>query len=336
VRKVVESFGHCPVVVADSPGFLVNHAGRGLYTEGLRIVAEGITSPHHVDTVMCEAADFRMGPFQLFDLTGLDVSFEVLEQIYNGFYQEDRFRPTPLLRRQLEGGLYGRKTRRGFYSYDEDPSAPVGADAPAGWSARQVWLPPTDRRDHPWLVDRFASMGIALDDGDSPRASSIIVVLPLGDDATTTAVNRGYDIERVIGLDAIIPDVKHFTLMPAIAANNAFRDSLHGMILAAGKTATVIHDSPGFIVQRVLAMIINISSEIAQQRIAAPKDIDMAVRVALGYPNGPLSLGDAIGPRKVLSILESMYAFYGDPRYRPSPWLKRRALVGCSLMHEDA
>jgi 3-hydroxybutyryl-CoA dehydrogenase len=94
---------------------------------------------------------------------------------------------------------------------------------------------------------------------------------------------------------------------------------------------TVIHDSPGFIAQRVVAAIVNIGCDIAQQRIARPADIDTAVRLGLGYPHGPLGFGDAIGPRRVLAILEAMERFYGDPRYRPSPWLRRRALLGVSL-----
>ena len=96
--------------------------------------------------------------------------------------------------------------------------------------------------------------------------------------------------------------------------------------------ATLIDDSPGFVVQRVLAMIVNIGCDMAQQRIATPEDIDRAVKLGLGYPYGPLSFGDRIGAAKVLSILEALSDFYRDPRYRPSPWLIRRARLGVSLL----
>ena len=66
--------------------------------------------------------------------------------------------------------------------------------------------------------------------------------------------------------------------------------------------------------------------------IASPTDIDLAVRLGLNYPNGPLAMGDALGPMRVLTILRAMHEFYGDPRYRPSPWLTRRALLGVSLL----
>jgi 3-hydroxybutyryl-CoA dehydrogenase len=108
------------------------------------------------------------------------------------------------------------------------------------------------------------------------------------------------------------------------------------MLTEAGIATTVIHDSPGFIAQRVVAMIVNIACDIAQQRIATPAHIDLGVRLGLGYPHGPLHYGDKIGARVILGILERMFEFYRDPRYRPSPWLKRRAMLNRSLLTEEA
>jgi 3-hydroxybutyryl-CoA dehydrogenase len=95
---------------------------------------------------------------------------------------------------------------------------------------------------------------------------------------------------------------------------------------------STIHDSAGFVGQRVVAMIVNIACDIAQQGIAAPRDIDRAVTLGLGYPHGPLAWGDAIGPATIARILTRMHALSGDPRYRPSPWLRRRAALGLSLL----
>jgi 3-hydroxybutyryl-CoA dehydrogenase len=97
----------------------------------------------------------------------------------------------------------------------------------------------------------------------------------------------------------------------------------------------VIHDSPGFVAQRVVAHIVNVGCDIAQMRIASPEDLDRAVVLGLGYPRGPLKFGDELGPRRILRILDNMLAFYGDPRYRPSPWLKRRAMLGVPLTTGD-
>jgi 3-hydroxybutyryl-CoA dehydrogenase len=97
-----------------------------------------------------------------------------------------------------------------------------------------------------------------------------------------------------------------------------------------------VRDSAGCIAQRVLAHIVNIGCDIAQQGIATPEDIDRAVTLGLGYPKGPLALGDALGARTVLEILTRLQEAYGDPRYRPSPWLRRRALLGASLLTPGA
>src|SRR5262249_60079024 len=99
---------------------------------------------------------------------------------------------------------------------------------------------------------------------------------------------------------------------------------------------TMVRDSPGFVAQRVFAQVVNIACDIAQQRIASPADIDMAVSLGLGYPQGPLAWGDAIGAPRVLAILEALHGFYGDPRYRASPWLKRRARLGVSLLTTES
>jgi 3-hydroxybutyryl-CoA dehydrogenase len=101
-------------------------------------------------------------------------------------------------------------------------------------------------------------------------------------------------------------------------------------------SVTVINDSPGFVLQRVLACIVNIAANIAQRGIATVADIEDAVKLGLGYPNGPLSWGDKIGGARVLAILRNMQTATGDPRYRPSPWLARRVGLGVSLLTEEA
>ncbi|MBF3093697.1 3-hydroxyacyl-CoA dehydrogenase family protein, partial [Pseudomonas aeruginosa] len=111
----------------------------------------------------------------------------------------------------------------------------------------------------------------------------------------------------------------------------AMRDAAHALLAGDGVGVTVLRDSPGFVVQRVLAMIVNLACDIAQQGIASVEDIDQAVHLGLGYPHGPLEWGDRLGPRRLLSILQRLQALTGDPRYRPSPWLRRRAQLGMSL-----
>ena len=113
------------------------------------------------------------------------------------------------------------------------------------------------------------------------------------------------------------------------------RDAAHALFARDGKPVSVIRDSGGFVTQRVVAAIVNIGSDICQQRICSPKDLETAVTLGLGYPIGPLAMGNRWGPSNILEVLFNMQTVYGDPRYRPSPWLRRRGAIGLSLLHEE-
>ena len=114
------------------------------------------------------------------------------------------------------------------------------------------------------------------------------------------------------------------------------RDDAAAILGADNAPYTVINDSPGFVVQRMLATIVNIGTNIAQRGIASVDDIDDAVRIGLGYPAGPLALGDRLGPHRVMQVLEGLQRVTGDPRYRPSHWLRRRAQLGENLTTREA
>ena len=81
--------------------------------------------------------------------------------------------------------------------------------------------------------------------------------------------------------------------------------------------------------------IVNIAADMCQQRVCSPADLETAVRLGLGYPQGPLAMGDLYGPTNMLEVLFNLQTVYGDPRYRPSPWLRRRGALGLSLLHEE-
>jgi 3-hydroxybutyryl-CoA dehydrogenase len=124
-------------------------------------------------------------------------------------------------------------------------------------------------------------------------------------------------------------------LMKTCITRKEILEAAHGLLAADGVPVSVINDSPGFVAQRVVAHIVNVGCDIAQMRIATPEDLDRAVTLGLGYPRGPLAMGDALGAKRVLAVLEAMHDFYQEPRYRPSPWLRRRAALGVSLLKEE-
>lgn len=323
--------GHRAILCRDAPGFLINHAARGLLTEALRIVEECVASEADVDRVMREAAGFRMGPFELLDLTGLDVSLPVLELIYTQFHHDPRYRPSHQPAIRVAGGLFGRKSGEGFYVYHDGVKQEPQEAQPPEISVPRLWIHPEARKVLAPLLDSLADADHRTEMTARPPADAALVVAPWGEDATTCALRLGLAPSRVVALDPMPSRGARLTLMATPATAPEVKAGVHRALLAAGFDVTVINDSPGFIAQRILAMIVNIGCEIAQMRIATPADIDDGVRIGLGYPIGPLALGDAIGPERVFAILESLQACYRDPRYRPSIWLRRRAMLGISL-----
>ncbi|MER2605536.1 MAG: 3-hydroxyacyl-CoA dehydrogenase [Siculibacillus sp.] len=333
LARLARRMGHRAVVATDTPGFLVNHAGRGYGTEALRIVQEGVADFAAVDRIMTEAAGFRMGPFELFDLTGLDVSQTVMESIYHQYYEEPRYRPSPIGAQRRTAGLFGRKTGRGFYAYlDGRRLQPAEPAVPAmDVAAPSVWI----AADEPEVAETLARLvrtaGATIETGDRPSDTALILLAPLGEDATGAAVRRGVDARRAVAIDSLTPLDRRRTVATTPVTDPSVRDAAHALLAADGTPVTVVRDSAGFVAQRILAAIVNVGCDIAQQRVATPADVDAAVELGLGYPRGPLKLGDHLGPDRVLRILEGLLAHSGDPRWRPSPWLKRRALLGVSL-----
>lgn len=103
----------------DAPGFIVNRVARNFYGESLRAVENyDLNKIKEVDQVMREVGGFKMGPFELMDLIGIDVNLSVTESVYKAFFDEPRFKPHRLQKEMVDGKRYGRKTKKGFYSYE--------------------------------------------------------------------------------------------------------------------------------------------------------------------------------------------------------------------------
>jgi 3-hydroxybutyryl-CoA dehydrogenase len=116
---LVQQMGKTPARAKDTPGFIVNRIARPFYNEALRILGDGGATAEAIDRIMREAGNFRMGPFELMDLIGHDVNFAATESLYRSFFEDPRFRPSPIQQRMVMGGNLGRKTGRGFYVYDK-------------------------------------------------------------------------------------------------------------------------------------------------------------------------------------------------------------------------
>jgi 3-hydroxybutyryl-CoA dehydrogenase len=329
--------GHTPVQAQDTPGFIVNHAGRAYSTEALRIVSEGIADFATVDRILRDQVGFRLGPFELFDLTALDVSHHVIEAIYRQYYDEPRYRPNVITAQRLAGGVVGKKVGEGFYKYvDGVQQVPAEAAVPVVENIPPVWVSPRAARRSE-LLQLLKDLGAKIETGASPSPEALTLVAPLGFDVTTVAVVDRHDPARTVGIDMLVPDsdTKRRVLATNPATRADMRDAAHALFARDGKPVSVIRDSGGFVTQRVVASIVNIASDMCQQRVCTPQDLETAVTLGLAYPMGPLAMGNRFGPDAILEVLFNMQTVYGDPRYRPSPWLRRRGAIGLSLMHEE-
>lgn len=317
--------GRVPVEVRDTPGFLVNFGGRAYTTEGLAIVHENVATPAQVDAVMRDCCGFRMGPFELMDLTGVDINYPVTAFVHQSHFSDPRLRSTPLHRYLFDVGQLGRKTGRGFFDYREGADRPSADATSSAAPARAVFLIEASEALVA-LAHELELTVLPTDDGVCP-----ILCAPIGEDCAALSERTGADHRRLVALDLAVDTTRRITVMTAPDVDPAARDSVVALLLQS-RAVTAIADSPGFIAQRICAMIANLGCEMAQTGLAKPQDIDTAMRLGLNYPSGPLEMTDAMGADQLYLIMTRIQRLTGDDRYRPSQWLRRRAQLGLSAM----
>ena len=325
--ELAQRLGKTAVRVKDVPGFLVNLLGRAYLTEALHIHHEGVASAAAIDRIMREAAGFRMGPFELMDLTGIDVNFPATRVVYEGFQHDPRLKTTVLHESLFMAGQLGRKTGRGFHDYSEGRTGSAPADDGVGTAAATA--PPVSA----WAAEDTPGFGL-LAERDvqfvAAEQAEVILVSPVGEDAATVAARLRLDPTRVVAVDFLGMEKGFLTLMAPIGGDAAAR-KLAAFLRGTGLSVAVIKDSPAFVAPRILAMIVNLGCEIAQMEIGTPEDIDVAMRLAQNYPRGPFEWGESLGAQRVHDTLRQLQAVTGSDRYRPSLWLRRRALLGLPL-----
>jgi len=113
----VNQIGKVPIMAKDAPGFIVNRVARHYYVEGLKVLEERVADHETIDDLL-QSSGFKMGPFRLMDLIGVETNFSVTESMYNLFYQDEKFRPSRIQKQKVDAGHHGRKTGQGFYTYE--------------------------------------------------------------------------------------------------------------------------------------------------------------------------------------------------------------------------
>lgn len=367
VVDLARSLGKTPVVCHDTPGFIVNRVARPFYAEALRLVGENLAVVPAVDRIVKGGGRFPMGPFELLDLIGVDVNFDVTRAVFAGYHGEPRFRPHPLQQRMVAAGRLGRKTGRGFYHYDGAGAGPVAAAEPA---------PPACARpeqvailgDGPLAEDlvRLATAaghdvrrvtdpgqggaGVtvaieALSGGAAQRRAALAAwaatlasdarLYVLCQTAAATELARGLPRpQRVVGYGALVPLAAGHTVeltLPwqhAAGAGKAAGRQAEAFWPSLGLGVEWVADAAGLVLARIVACLANEAAYALSEGVASAADLDTAMRLGTSYPRGPLAWADRIGLDQVLAILAALQAEWGDDRFRPAPLLKQLVRAG--------
>lgn len=338
LTDLVAGTGHRAVVVADTPGFLVNHAGRGLVTEALALLEETVADVPGIDRIARDVLGLKMGPFELMDLTGLDVTAAVIDTIWHGFRHADRLRPSFLTPNRVTAGLLGRKTGRGWYAYGPEDPAPAAVPEPpvTGDPKRPVRVAGTGPGTEA-LRSALAASGAVLDEAARPADDALVLVATWGTTVAEAVAGLSLPPARTLGVDPLSLSTRRRVLAATPATDPEVTADARAVLAAPGGGAadpyavTVVRDAAGSVAQRLLASIVSVAASIAERGLATPADIDLAVTTGLGYPHGPLAWGDTIGAPRLLALQQALHRTTGDPRHRPTRWLTERAQLGMSL-----
>lgn len=204
VAEIARGMDKTPVIAADMPGFIVNRVARPFYGEALKIVGEGGATIPQIDAAM-RTSGFPLGPFELMDLIGIDINFAVTKSVFEAFFGEPRYRPHPIQQRMVEGGTIGKKSGRGFYSYDGGAKgeATLTPIAPMQHKREGSFIPPT-------LLQDFLSKGAITLDAESESQGEVVVrILAMIMNEAAFAFGEGVasvrDIDRAMRLGTNYP-----------------------------------------------------------------------------------------------------------------------------------
>ncbi len=331
VYQTASAWGKSPVHCASTPGFIVNRVARPYYSEALRLLQEGVGDEATIDAVLSEAGGFRMGPFTLMDLVGLDVNLAVSTSVYEQTYHDARFAPNVLQQAKVDAGHLGRKSGRGWYRSDVPPPPPATVTPGVAVSVVRLGL---DLGHAEGLVERFEAAGLAVERDDSVAGLEIGAALVIPTDGRSAAeVAPEHSDKEVLVLD-LVPDWQSAERVAVTGSRNLPEDTLATVAAtlgAAGLAVTRVADVPAVIVMRTIAQLVSVAADAAMAGVASPEDIDLAMRLGTNYPAGPFEWADQIGVDRIVAVVDRLRSFYGEERYRCAGWLRRAWLEGVPL-----
>ncbi len=372
---VARALGREPVLAQDSPGFIVNRVARPFYGEALRLLGEGVDQA--VIDASLRSAGFRMGPFELLDLIGLDVNLAATLSVYEAFYQLPRYRPHPLQQALVSAGRLGRKSGHGFYRYprpqpedtqqDSGPAAAgdlplvhvMGSGAAADHLRRN--LPATALSPDPSQAALILDARLTLEEklvlpanATAPRLVLCWAHSASAFAGASRAASRGADgtasentasssnPAATIGF-SLLPPPARFTatsppqwsavpltleLLAPVTGASAELAQARGLLARLGVTVLAMPDQPGGAAFRIFALLLNEAVSAVAEQLASNADIDLAMRLGVNYPEGPLAWGAELGLSDLCTALASLHDEVGGERFAPHGLLRRLVTAG--------
>jgi 3-hydroxybutyryl-CoA dehydrogenase len=344
-----EAMGKRVIVAKDGPGFLVNRCGRPFGAEALRLLGERVATHGQIDRICRLGGGFRMGPFELMDLVGVDVGLEVARSFTELSFGEPRWRPSPIQAEMTAAGRLGRKSGRGYYSYEHGPHRPDDPEPPppGGGSGRVVAIEGGGPLAGE-LRRRAREAGYEVIAGFSAGRPELLV------DASVPAPLPGLELvpggppflsvcaERSLAARGR-PDACGFHLLPPLSSARLVEltrlpttpagtlEAAERFFASLGLLTEWVGDAPGLVLGRVVCQLVNEAAFAIGEGAGSPEDVDAGMTLGLNHPRGPVEWGAAIGLEHVLATVDGLWAERREERYRAAPLLRHAVATGSGL-----
>ena len=346
-RAAGEAMGKRVIAAADGPGFLVNRCNRPFGLEALKLLAEQVAPIEVIDRVCRLGGGFRMGPFELMDLVGVDVGLEISRSFYEQSFGEPRWQPSPIAVRTVAAGRLGRKSRRGYYHYpesgehrdqDPDPRPPGGGDGlvviagdcplalalgraaeQAGWEVSSPAQ--AGPRPAPFLILDLT----AGEEPDAPLQGAPQAICCSG--GSLALLDPG---GAAVGFHALPPfaESRLVELSRGLDSAESAATRAEHFFTTLGKQIAWVGDAPGLVLGRIVCQLANEAAFALGEGLGSAQDIDSGMTLGLNYPRGILAWADEIGLDQVLLVLDALAQERGEERYRAAPMLRRLVWSG--------
>ena len=356
VRSVGEAMGKRVIVAADGPGFLVNRCGRPFGAEALRLLQERVADHEAIDRICRLGGGFRMGPFELMDLVGVDVGYEVARSFHELSFGEPRWKPSPIQARMTAAGRHGRKTGRGYYDYRSGahrPEDPAPAEA-GGGDGRVVAIDGSGSLACQ-LRERAKAAGFDVrrpDELGSEHPELVVdaaVPTPVADlgGAALGLAADGPPVAAVCADRSLAargdPNACGFHLLPPLdrahlveltrgpGTPDSTTTATEAFFAALGFRCEWVGDAPGLVLGRIVCQLVNEAAFAVGEGVGSADDVDAGLELGLNHPRGPLAWARQIGLDHVLATIDGLWTERREERYRAAPLLRSAAATGSEI-----